>query len=73
MNKEPIKRLLDLAEKIIKVRGYDRRHARDEFDKFLFGFLAGLDTINLFERRSAGVTDEEWNEACEGFKKALNR
>lgn len=70
-NIEPIAKMLRLIERVIKTRELDRQHHRDEFEKHFNYLLQGKDTLNPYERRQAGVTDEEWEAAKEEFKLCL--
>ena len=66
-NKSALRALIFLIEKIVSVRSLSRWHHRDEVEKFLNFAIQGSDMINPYERRNAGVTDDEWNRAVRDF------
>ena len=71
LNMEAISKMLHMIEKVIKIKDLDRQHHRDEFEKHFSYLIQGKDTINPYERRQAGITDEEWEATKEEFKKCL--
>ena len=71
LNKEKIKNLLKLADQILKQRKLQKEHHRNEFDKFFVCIMQKKDIFNTFERRSAGVSDVEWDNALKEFYEVL--
>ena len=55
--------ILALIERVVTKRSLSRSHHRDEVEKHLMYLLQGRDTLDPYERRAAGVTDEEWSAA----------
>lgn len=70
-NIEPVANLLKLLEKVISGRNLDRQHHRDEFEKMFSYLLQGKDMVDAYERRNAGIEDEQWDKAKVEFKKCL--
>jgi hypothetical protein len=69
---EPLAKMLKLLETVIKKRKLDRQHHRDEMEKHFTYLCQGKDLLNVYERRNAGITDEEWNNSFLVFKKYLS-
>lgn len=67
MNKDNLKPLLLLAEKLTKRKALNEEIAVLEFEKFFNCIIQGLDITNVFERRHVGIVDEEWNVAKKQF------
>jgi hypothetical protein len=67
----PIRRVLTLLESVIKARKLDRQHHKDEMEKH-FGFLCqNNDLLDVYERRAAGVSDEDWFGALADLNKLV--
>lgn len=74
INKEKIKIFFELAEKIIRNRQLvSQIHLQDEMDKFLNCIMQGKETIQTYERRELGITDEEWDKAKVDFFNAVGK
>ena len=71
-DREIIYHLVALIEKVIKVQKLDPQFHRDEVEKHFSYILQGKDDINPYERRDAGVTDEEWNKAIQNCRIRLD-
>lgn len=71
INKQNLKPLLTLAEKVIKGKSLNDEIFIIEYEKFFNCIMQGKDIINTFERRHFGVSDDEWNEAKEMFLKEI--
>jgi hypothetical protein len=63
INKDKLKPLLNLAEKVLKSQSLNDELFILEYEKFFNCILQGKDIINTYERRHFGISDEEWNEA----------
>lgn len=64
--KEKVKRLTDILEMIeiiVSKNRFDASYTKDEIEKYYFKILQGIDEINVYERRDAGISDERWNKA----------
>ena len=64
---------LNLAETVLRVRGLDKKHHQDEFEKFFSCLIQGVDIIDAYERRDSNISDEEWDLAKYKFFKSLGR
>lgn len=71
--KKDIGGLLFLAESVLKLRKLDDKHYQDEFEKFFLCLIQGKDVIDDYERRDAGIGDEQWDFAKYKFYNALGR
>jgi hypothetical protein len=71
INEGDFKNLLVLCERILKERSLTQVQLKDEFDKFFNCIIQGKDIFNTYERRNAGITDEEWDSAKQSFYKSL--
>lgn len=67
INKENLKPLLTLAEKVLKSQSLNDELFILEYEKFFNCILQGTDIINTYERRHFGISDEEWEEAKNMF------
>jgi hypothetical protein len=67
----PLRRVLTLLETVIKARKLDREHHKDEMEKHFAYLCQNNDLLEVYERRAAGVKDEEWTQAVEDFRKMM--
>jgi len=71
ISENDFKGLLVLCEKILNQRNLSNNQLKDEFDKFFNCIIQGRDMFNTYERRNAGVSDEDWDLAKKKFYKSL--
>ena len=74
LNKEQtisIIKLVELIEKVVGKRLLDAQFHRDEVEKYFMYILQGKDELDPYQRRDAGVSDEEWELRVKEFKKSL--
>lgn len=71
INESDFKGLLILCEQILHNRNLSKSQLKDEFDKFFNCIIQGRDIFNTYERRNAGVSDEDWDKAKKNFYKSL--
>lgn len=71
--KNKMKPLLLLVEQILEGKKLDREHYKDEFQKIFSCIIQGVDVVNTYERRRAGVQDDEWDNAMISFNEALEK
>ena len=71
--KEDIKDFLSLAETVLRQRKLDDKHHQDEYEKFFSCLIQGQDIMDVYERRDAGISDEQWDLSKYKFYKALGR
>jgi hypothetical protein len=70
---EKMKPLLVLIEKILDDKVLTGGHRKDEFQKIFSCIIQDVDIVNTFERRKAGVNDEEWDSAVKLFNEGLEK
>lgn len=70
-DKEAIIQMARLIESVIEKRRLDREHHRDETEKYLIYLSQGFDKISPYERRNAGINDQQWGVAKMRFFDAL--
>ena len=68
---KPLIDVVETIEKIVSRRKLDKQFHRDEVEKYLAYCLQGQDMIDPYERRDAGVEDENWNSLLNDLKKFI--
>ena len=63
INKENLRPLLSLAQRVLKGQALNDNLFILEYEKFFSCILQGKDITNTYERRHFGISDEEWQEA----------
>ena len=71
--REKIRPILVLIEQILEDKKLDKEHYKDEFQKIFSCIIQEVDVVNTFERRRAGVTDEQWDESLTSLYEALEK
>jgi hypothetical protein len=59
----PVIKVVQYLEKIINRRRLDKAFHRDEVEKHFTYLLQGKNMVDPYERRDAGIGDEEWEAA----------
>lgn len=57
----PVIKVVELIEKVIGKRRLDSAYHQDEVEKIFSYLIQGKDVTNAYERRDAGISDEEWD------------
>lgn len=55
--------ILGLIEIIVSKNKIETSYMKDEIEKYYLNLLEGKDTINVYERRDAGISDANWEKA----------
>ena len=61
--------VLRMIEKVVSIKGLDRQHHRDEVEKHFSFLLQYKDLLDVYDIRTAGITDAEWHLAKDNFFK----
>lgn len=57
---QPVLKIVQAIELIVARRQLDKSFHRDEIEKYFNYLIQGKDTIDPYERRDSGVSDESW-------------
>ena len=72
-NLKPISKIIRLIETVIRRRMLDRLHHKDEVEKYFSYLCQHRDLLSVYERRAAGVQDEEWKIAVKEFNEVIRK
>lgn len=53
-------KVVEAIEAIVTRRKLDKSYHRDEVEKYFTYLIQGKDIIDPYERRDAGISDEQW-------------
>ena len=67
----PVIKVVEYIEKLINRRRIDKAYHRDEVEKHFNYLMQGKDMLDPYERRDAGISDEEWQKAVAEMYKFL--
>lgn len=68
MNEEKILPFLELLEMVLDQRKYSNLNQKqNDYDNIIFYLLEGEDLVDPYERRMAGIKDEEWERKKKDF------
>lgn len=56
----PVIKVVEYIEKVVNRRRLDKAYHRDEVEKHFNYLMQGKDMIDPYERRDAGISDDEW-------------
>jgi hypothetical protein len=67
----PVIKVVEYLEKIINRRRLDKAYHRDEVEKHFTYLMQGKNMIDPYERRDAGISDDEWEKVVQEMYKFL--
>ena len=67
----PVIKMVEAIEAIVNRRKLDKSFHRDEIEKYFSFLIQGKDLIDPYERRDAGISDDQWKKLISDMNKFL--